>query len=320
MLQRVDYFNLTEHNYTQKLFYLCFIIFSVIISFYILNPILVYAFQNFLDGDVYKNGEEIYYHLESKRKLLTTNQYTNWAVDIYKNTPQESRYWLNPILILLIPCISLGLAFAFLLSSILPHSVGFIKQKIEREIVGQLDSICLNIYGFHGNAEREEIESQLHKADLRDIHDFVILWKLSLEDLVSLHKAINWMRAKGIKKIFNLFNALKFYMRFYVTIKYSNLILGSVYFGSAILIIIIGLRGVKFIPSIEPSLVFFALGLEFSLLILYAFTLMLGKEENENEQMRSTPIKKDIFLSDDFGSQKEIESLLKMFIKKNNHN
>jgi len=317
MSQRTDYFNLTEHNSTQKLIYTFFIAFGIIISFTLLIPAIEYSFTELLNGDVYKNGEEIAYHLDDNNKKEITKAFTNWAVDIYKNTPQEMRYWINPIIILLIPCLSLGMVFAFLLSSVLPYRIGFIKQKIEREIIGQLDSICLKVHGFHGNQERIEIENLLLKADLRDIHDYVIQWKLSLEDLLIMNRAIKWLRAKGIKKLFQLPNALKFYMRLYITIKYSNLILGSVYFGAAVLIIIIGLRGIKFIPANEPSLVFFALGLEFALLVLYAFTLMFGKEDNESSHGNEYTEKKSIFLSDDFGSQKEVESLLKMFIKKN---
>jgi hypothetical protein len=110
-------------------------------------------------------------------------------------------------------------------------------------------------------------------------------------------------------------------MKFYVTKKYANFILGLVYFGAAVLIIIIGLRGLKFIPAQEPSLVFFSLGLEFCLLVTYAITLMFGKDENENESYSSEELSSDrVLLGREFSSGKETEELLKMFIVENDKN
>ena len=107
-------------------------------------------------------------------------------------------------------------------------------------------------------------------------------------------------------------------MKFYVTKKYSNFILGLVYFGAAILIIIIGLRGLKFIPAQEPSLVFFSLGLEFCLLVTYAITLMFGKDDNEVANIDLEKGSSDrLLLGREFSSGKETEELLKMFIVEN---
>ena len=49
--------------------------------------------------------------------------------------------------------------------------------------------------------------------------------------------------------------------------------------GAAVLIIVIGIRGLKFLPATDPSVVLAALGLEFMLLITYASILMYGRTE-----------------------------------------
>jgi hypothetical protein len=106
------------------------------------------------------------------------------------------------------------------------------------------------------------------------------------------------------------------YMRFYFSVKYSNTILGFVYIGAGVLIIIIGLRGLKFIPQTQPSLVIFALGLEFSLLITYAFTLMYTKQEEESTDHQPQQLQQDnALLTNNLGNMKEIENLLKVFIQ-----
>ena len=82
---------------------------------------------------------------------------------------------------------------------------------------------------------------------------------------------------------------MKFYMREYFTNRYSNAILGLVYMGAAVLIIVIGIRGLKFLPATDPSVVLGALGLEFMLLITYAVVLMSGRtDEDKSEPVRES--------------------------------
>jgi hypothetical protein len=62
--------------------------------------------------------------------------------------------------------------------------------------------------------------------------------------------------------------------------------------------------------------VLFALGLEFSLLIVYAVTLMYARQEDEFV-LEQTNSKSDmLMLGKDFGSSKDIENLLRVFINK----
>jgi hypothetical protein len=108
------------------------------------------------------------------------------------------------------------------------------------------------------------------------------------------------------------------YMRFYFTVKYGNTVLGFVYIGAAVLIIIVGLRGLKFIPPTQPSVVLFALGLEFTLLVIYAFSLIYTKQDDEQEAEHSskgTGGTDYMYLSSDYGSSRDVEKLLRVFIK-----
>ena len=150
-----------------------------------------------------------------------------------------------------------------MISSVLPHNFGLVRQKIDRELASALDTICLNTFGYHSDEERTNIARDLRKADLRDLHDYERSWGMNLEDLKALQRALIWRDSNIIMRIFNSNKGLMVYLRFYFTVKYSNTLLGLVYMGAAILIIIIGLRGLKFIPATDPSLVIFSLGLEF---------------------------------------------------------
>ena len=105
-------------------------------------------------------------------------------------------------------------------------------------------------------------------------------------------------------------DAMKFYMREYFTDRYSNTILGLVYMGAAVLIIVIGIRGLKFLPSTDPSVVLSALGLEFMLLVTYAAVLMYGRSEESGTGIR--PVGGDGIT--DLESDGDTEKLLRAFL------
>lgn len=308
-----NYFELNEHNTLQVTVFVL-LIFSISIAFfYLLIPVAEYMFQGYLLGTVHNDGTSVNYLLDNGSTDVKTSMYFAWAVDIYKGTPQEARYWFNPLLSLSIPSMIFGVFFTFILSALLPQSIGYIRQKIERETAGLLDELCLKLYGFHSEVERNLLRKQIMNADLRDLHDYEREWQMSLEDLRVLNKAIKWINGGIFHKIVNINSGLKVYLRFYFTERYSNNIIGAVYMGAASLIIIIGLRGLKFIPANEPSLVLFALGLEFTLLIIYAFTLMYTRNEGD-VQFNSNPNNNSNNIAD-IGSSREVEKLLKAFVK-----
>ncbi len=310
-----NYFELNEHNSLQVTVFAFLILAISVAFFFLLLPAAEYMFEGYLLGIVTYDGSEVHYLIDTGSAQKPTNMYFSWAVDIYRGTPQEARYWFNPFLSLSIPSLIFGLFLSFILSALLPQSLGYIRQKIERETAGLLDEICLKLYGFHSEEERNVLRKQIMNADLRDLHDFERDWRMSLEDLRVLNKAIKWLNGSYMHKVININSGLKVYLRFYFTERYSNNIIGAVYMGAASLIIIIGLRGLKFIPSNEPSLVLFALGLEFTLLMIYAFTLMYSRTESDDQHLSNNQGNGNHSDISDIGSSREVEKLLKAFVK-----
>ncbi len=78
---------------------------------------------------------------------------------------------------------------------------------------------------------------------------------------------------------------LRLYMSHHFTEKYANNVTGAAYGGAAILIVVIGVRGLKFIPPTRPSLILGAIFLEGSMLALLAFTLVYTQEEERMDKM-----------------------------------
>jgi hypothetical protein len=310
-----NYFELNEHNSLQVTVFTLLILAISVAFFFLLLPAAEYMFEGYLLGIVTYDGSHVHYLIDTGSAQKPTNMYFSWAVDIYRGTPQEARYWFNPFLSLSIPSLIIGLFLAFIISALLPQNLGYIRQKIERETAGLLDEICLRLYGFHSEEERNVLRKQIMNADLRDLHDFERDWRMSLEDLRVLNKAIKWLNGSYMHKLININSGLKVYLRFYFTERYSNNIIGAVYMGAASLIIIIGLRGLKFIPANEPSLVLFALGLEFTLLIVYAFALMYSRNESDDQHLINSHNQNNSSDISDFGNSREVEKLLKAFVK-----
>lgn len=78
---------------------------------------------------------------------------------------------------------------------------------------------------------------------------------------------------------------LRLYMSHHFTEKYSNNVTGMAYGGAAFLIVAVGIRGLKFIPATKPSFILLAIFLEFTMLMLLAFTLFYTEEEERMDKM-----------------------------------
>ncbi len=78
---------------------------------------------------------------------------------------------------------------------------------------------------------------------------------------------------------------LRLYMSHHFTEKYANNVTGMAYGGAAVLIVAIGVRGLKLIPAARPSWILLAIGLEFTMLGLMAFTLFYTEEEERMDKM-----------------------------------
>ena len=179
-----------------------------------------------------------------------------------------------------------GFVLASLLTTFLPAGVGFVRQKIEREILNALDRLAWSQYGEHTPDEIKRLTQDIVTADIRRLHDLAAIYGIPYSELELLRNALRWRNADAFRQLISVHDGIKFYMREYFTDRYSNAVLGFVYIGAAILIIVIGLRGLKFIPGSDPSIVLGALGLEFMLLITYAVVLMYGRVEEGGEAVR----------------------------------
>jgi hypothetical protein len=133
--------------------------------------------------------------------------------------------------------------------------------------------------------------------------------------MLLLHNVLIWYQATFFSRIFRSFQALRFYLKEHFSVKYSSTMLGLIYMGAAILIIVIGLRGLQFIPAIRPTLILSSLLLEFVLLFFYAIFLMFSKSEEDPAKNPEETIV-ELETSESLKRQKEIEVLYKAFSAK----
>jgi hypothetical protein len=123
-----------------------------------------------------------------------------------------------------------------------------------------------DIVGFRNESLYGRIKEYFSDFVVKEIEDTKdgLLWRRN-----------HWYIGKG----------LRLYMAHHFTEKYSNNVTGMAYGGAAILIVAIGIRGLKFIPATKPSFIMFAIFLEFSLLSLLAVTLFYTEEEERMDRM-----------------------------------
>ncbi|MFH1050519.1 MAG: hypothetical protein V1779_06260 [bacterium] len=312
------YYELTEHNHSQIVLFVALIAGSIAACFYVGLPMLQDFFEAFLRGIVYnETGEFLSYQIDNPLPKKGLSYLFSWGVDIYKGTPEETRYWFNPVLALIFQTTILSIGLSSIITAVLPRKIGFIRQKIDREIANSISKIAYVKYGTESVHDYKDIIHEIVTADLKDLHYFVEDWNIPFDDILALQRALKWRDFSFIRRLIHINDGIQMYMRFYFTVKYNNAVLGFVYMGAAILIIIIGLRGLKFIPPTQPSLVLFALGLEFTLLVTYAITLMYTRQDDDNDKelLRSGVSADSLLLSHEFGSSKDIEKLLRVFVK-----
>lgn len=311
-------YELSEHNYVQFMIFFFLLVGFIYIFLQLMFPIMQYFFEHVLKGTIYnKSGLILNYYTDLPLPVERVSYYLSWAVDLYVKTPGQARYWFNPLLSLLLQSTIFSIAVTIIISAVLPEKYGLMRQKIEREILTFIEKIILANYGFNDDKIYSDLLNKLRDATPRDLYEYSNSWRIPFDDLKVLNKAIIWMNSGFFYRLLHVNDGIRMYMRFYFTVRYSNTVLGFVYIGAAVLIIIIGLRGLKFIPPTQPSLVLFALGLEFSLLIFYATTLIYSKQEEETVlQFNPSTETNSLLMVKDLGADsKEIEKLLLAFIK-----
>ncbi len=315
---RQSYQSLFKHNFAQHAIFIFLFIAISILLFNFTLPVLQYVVvEDYLEGKVANSGQMENLSKESNTVIKQTKYYTRWAIDIYQGTAQEARYWFNPILSLAFPIILFSFFLSLMITTVLPVETGLMRHKIERELMNVLDNWHYRIFGNYSDDNNKSFEMQILNADTKELIDLSDKWEILADDLRYIQKALIWSRSGIGYRIFSSWTSIKFYLRFYFTDRYSNVVLGLVYIGAAVLIIIIGMRGLKFIPSTQPSLVFFALGLEFTVLLTYAFTVMYSRNDNESVVQSRNSSDSNSLISDDFGNSREVENLLRAFLKSN---
>lgn len=326
--EKLNYADLAKPTSLHRFILYTLIIVGFFLSYLFLISLVRYFVEHNLNGKIYnktelrgqtKEDDKLLQRLlnndklkkEDWKKLREVSFWGNWAVDLHTPTSMEpdSRYWFQPLFSFSSISFICSLFFATLATSLMPVSIGYFRQKIEREIIASLSNIHLILYGIRCETYDTNIANQIIDADVNQLRELSQLWRIQIDDFIVLRQALIWRNKNFKYKLFHPLEGLRLYLRNHFTEKYGNTILGFVYIGAAFLIIIIGLRGLKFIPASEPSLVFFALGLEFSILITYAFTLMFARPDEQQEFIdMNSPDKKTI-------ANRQMENLLRSFIK-----
>jgi hypothetical protein len=290
---------LSEHTPAQiATFGILAVVCSVVLFTFVAAPAMDSFFAAFLRSDVIRDGSQVTYRIAENRddEVVTTGTFTTWAlvdprerksIDATRaltgaaasGMRYHAEYIFSPSVALAPLVIVGGFVVAALITSILGGGMGFVRQKIEREILNALDRLAIAQFGEHTPEEIRTLVRDILSADLRRLHDLADMYEMPFSDLELLRNALRWRESAGFLRAVRTHDAVKFYMREYFTDRYANAVLGLVYIGAAILIIVIGIRGLKFLPATDPSVVLGALGLEFMLLITYAVVLMYGRTE-----------------------------------------
>src|SRR6056300_1566406 len=98
-----NFFDLNEHNSLQVGVFTILILLFSLLFYFLMVPAAEMMFEGYLLGVVTYDGTDVHYLLDTGSAKKTTDFYTSWAVDVYRGTPQEARYWFNPLLSLSIP-------------------------------------------------------------------------------------------------------------------------------------------------------------------------------------------------------------------------
>ncbi len=242
----------------------------------------------------------------------------------------ESAIILEPILGFTVLSLVLGFGLAILVTFFMPSSIGYMAQKVDREIHHTKAKIRLQT-GFsdeivdlltmpdrelanlephqvrgafkfvwdrtaqededtakaHGRRLVRYEEIFTHDVNLVEFRREVLFIRIQeffsdfvVKEIEDTTKGIEWSHNRG-----KFLGGLRLYMAHHFTEKYSNNVTGLAYFGAAILIVIIGIRGLKFIPATKPSLILAAISLEGSLLALLAFGLVYTEEEERVDKL-----------------------------------
>ena len=170
-----------------------------------------------------------------------------------------------------------GFCFAVLLGFFL--RVPFFRDRVYHTIFDVKKRLMVQL-----SATQDEVESILRNDPENNQRLLARREDINIESVQSEIDAINngqrYLDGKG-----GFMGGISTYMKFHFVEHYANMVQGLAYAGAAFLIIMIGIRGLKFIPASKPSPILMALGVEFSLLCLLALSLMYTEEEERTDRI-----------------------------------
>ena len=171
-----------------------------------------------------------------------------------------------------------GFVVAILITALLPRQLGYVSNKIEREIQHTINRIDDQTGDKISREEIERITAASSNDDLTAIEKE--FGPVIVDEIEDVRAANRWKRNRIL-----VFKGLRLYMVRHFSEKYSNNVQGFAYGGAAILIVVIGIRGLKFIPPTQPSILLAAITLEFTMLTLLAVTLFYTEEEQRMDKL-----------------------------------
>jgi len=189
----------------------------------------------------------------------------------------EAQFFVNPIVSFLPFDLLFGFAIAVVIGFII--RLPFFRDRVYHTVLDIKKRLMLQL-----SASVEEVESILkndpeNNARLLARRDDINLESVQAE-INAITSAQAYLAGKG-----SWTSGMNTYMRFHFTEEYSNRVTGLAYGGAAFLIFVVGIRGLKFISATKPSFVLFALGVEFTMLVLLSTTMIFTEEEERTDRI-----------------------------------
>lgn len=189
----------------------------------------------------------------------------------------EEQFEFNAILSLLPFDIFFGFGMAVMIGFMM--RMPFFKERVHHTIIAVKKRLMMQLSASH-----EEVESIIRNDPENNSRLLARRDDINVEgvqnEIEAINKAQRYLDGKG-----GWMNGLGMYMKYHFVEEYANKVQGGAYFGAAFLIIVIGVRGLKFIPAERPSPILFALGIEFSLLALLAITMVYTEDEERTDRI-----------------------------------
>jgi hypothetical protein len=189
----------------------------------------------------------------------------------------DAQFIINPILSFFAFDVLFGFAFAVVVGFVI--RLPFFRDRVHHTVIDLKKRLQLQL-----SSSADEIESILRNDPENNARLLARREDINLDSVHAEISAVNaaqaYLAGKG-----SWLSGMSTYMRFHFTEEYSNTVTGMAYGGAAFLIFVVGIRGLKFISATRPSFVLFALGVEFTMLVLLATTMIFTVEEERTDRI-----------------------------------